>query len=87
MELEKQKVCRCQENKKMKVKIELDLLSFDTPNYVLVKQKPGKREDGFKEGPKFHLEELDSLTLAKLCDDFRTEIFKKAGKQQPLTCA
>ena len=67
----------------MQVKMELDLLPFSTPNYVLVKMPPGKREDGFKEGPKFHLRELDSLTLAKLCDDFRDEVFKKAEKEQP----
>lgn len=71
----------------MKVEIKLDLLPFNTPNYVLVKQQPGGKEDGFKEGLKFHLKELDPCTLAKLCDEFRTEIFKKAGKQQPPTCA
>jgi hypothetical protein len=67
----------------MKVEMELDLLPFKTPNYVLVKQEPGKREDGFKEGPKFHLKDIDSFTLEKLCDDFRREVFKKAGKQRP----
>ena len=71
----------------MKVEMELDLLPFKTPNFVLVKQEPGKREDGFKEGPKFHLKDLDSLTLDKLCDDFRNEVFKKAEKEQPPTCA
>ena len=69
----------------MEVKITLDLLPFRTPKYVLVKQSPGKKEDGFKEGPKFHLSELDSLVLNRLCNDFRNEVFKKAGKEQPAT--
>lgn len=67
----------------MEVKMEVDLLPFKIPNYVLEKQKPGKREDGFKDGRKFHLSELDPLTLSKLCNEFRREIFKKAGKEQP----
>ena len=70
----------------MKVNIEVDLIPFKTPNYILVRQKPGKKEDGFKEATNLPLRELDSLTLAKLCDDFRAEVFKKAGKQQPPTC-
>ena len=67
----------------MKVKIEIELQPFQAPNYVLVKERPGKREDGFKEGMKFHLSDLDSYTLDKLCNDFRDEVFKKAKKQQP----
>lgn len=67
----------------MQVKIELDLVPFNIPNYILVKGKPCKREDGFKEAIKFHLSELDSLTLDKLCEEFRKEVFKKAGKEQP----
>ena len=67
----------------MKANIELELQSFTVPNYVLVKEKPGRREEGFQEGMKFHLSELDSLTLDKLCNDFRAEVFKKAKKQEP----
>jgi len=47
----------------MKANIELELQSFTVPNYVLVKEKPGRREEGFQEGMKFHLSELDSITL------------------------
>ena len=67
----------------MQVKIELDLVPFNTPNYVRIKEKPRKREEGFKEGITIHLSELDSLTLGKLCEEFRKGVFKKAGKEQP----
>jgi len=67
----------------MKVNIEIQLQPFTVPNYVLVVEKPGKREDGLKEGRKFHLSELDAITLSKLCHDFKCEVFKKAGKDQP----
>jgi len=40
---------------------------------------------GMVESPKFRLEELDAPDLAKLCDDFRAEVFRKAGKQDPNT--
>lgn len=43
----------------------------------------GKREDGFKEAPCYPLSDLDSFTLHKLCEDFRDEVFRKAGKEQP----
>jgi len=67
----------------MKVKIELDLKAFKTPNFVLVCTSPTERQEGIKEEMKFNLTELDSLTLSELCDQFREDIFKKAGKEQP----
>jgi hypothetical protein len=33
--------------------------------------------------PKWSLKEVDAETLAKMCDDFRAEIFRKAGKPDP----
>ena len=41
-------------------------------------------QDNYRnELPKYELCELSAGTLDKLCDDFRDEIFKKAGKEQP----
>lgn len=65
----------------MEIKIELQPIS--TPNYVLAKMPPGKREDGFKEGLKYRLPELPVDVLSGLCDEFRVEVFKKAGKEDP----
>jgi len=67
----------------MKATLEVELQPFQTPNFVRAKVKPGKREDGIQETPCYPLSDLDPYTLAKLCDQFRAEIFKKAGKQQP----
>ena len=30
-----------------------------------------------------HVSEVDAETLSKLCNDFRAEVFKKAGKIDP----
>lgn len=65
----------------MQAKIELDLVPFNVPNFVLVKEKPRKRQEGFAEGMKFRLADLDAATLDKLCEEFKKEIFKKAGKE------
>ena len=65
----------------MKASVEFELQPFNVPNYVLVKEEPGQKQDGFKEGRKFHLRELDSVTLDELCWEFRDAVFKKAGKQ------
>ncbi len=40
-----------------------------------------------QELPCYPLSDLDSLTLDKLCNDFRDEVFRKAGKEQPPTCS
>jgi hypothetical protein len=34
--------------------------------------------------PKWSLKEVDAETLAKMCDDFRAEIFRKAEKPDPV---
>jgi hypothetical protein len=70
----------------MKATLQVELQPFKTPNFVLAVQKPGKREDGMQETPSYPLSDLDSLTLDKLCRDFRDEVFRKAGKEQPPTC-
>lgn len=58
----------------MKVKIEVNLAPFSIPNFVRVED-----EDTGKERTAIALEELDGVTLDRLCDEFRTAVFKKAG--------
>ena len=70
----------------MKATLQVELQPFQTPNFVRAVQKPGKREDGMHEAPWYPLSDLDSLTLDKLCNAFRAEVFRKAGKEQPPTC-
>lgn len=67
----------------MKVTLEVELQPFQTPNYVLTKPKPLERQEGMQEAPKYHLSELDSATLDRLCRGFRSEVFRKAGKAMP----
>ena len=64
----------------MKTIIEIELQPFTVPNFVLTVPKAGNRQDGFKEVPKYSLSELSAETLDKLCMDFRSEVFRKAGK-------
>jgi len=67
----------------MKIKMEVDLVPMTVPNYVIAVTPPGKRQDGFAEGPKYKLSELSEQVLSQLCNEFRAEIFKKAGKDDP----
>ena len=62
----------------MEYKVKLQ--PFQTPNYVIMATSPGKREDGWKEAPKFHISTLDKEDLIKLCDEFKENVLKKAGK-------
>lgn len=70
----------------MKATLEVELQPFQTPNFARAVMKPGKREDGMQEAPCYPLSDLDPLTLDKLSSDFRAEVFRKAGKEQPPTC-
>lgn len=63
----------------MKVSIEVELQPFQAPNFVRSVPKEGERG----EGDCYPLSALDANTLDKLCDDFRREVFRKAGQQQP----
>lgn len=67
----------------MSIKIDLELRPFEVPNYVSVNESPSARQEGFIEGRKFHLSELDEETLSGLCDEFRAQVFAKAGKTCP----
>lgn len=64
--------------------IKVELRPFSVPNFVIQVMAPGKRQDGFKEAPSYALSELDADTLSEMCDEFRAEIFKKAGKEDPV---
>ncbi len=67
----------------MKATLEVELKPFQTPNFVSAAGLPGKREDGIQETQSYPLSDLDPHTLAKMCDQYRSEVFKKAGKVPP----
>lgn len=65
----------------MSIKLNIELKPFQVPNYVMVKQKVGLRQDGVSfDSPKYHVKDLDVDTLSQLCDEFRAAVFSKAEK-------
>jgi len=63
--------------------IELKILPWVTPNYIIADMPPRPRQEGLVEAPKWHIKDLDANILSQQCDIFRAEIFKKAGKIDP----
>lgn len=63
--------------------MKIELNPFVTPSFVSEKSKPRNRGEGFKINPSWPLSEVDADTLAQLCDDWRVEVFRKAGKVDP----
>ena len=63
----------------------IKLQPWQTPNFVIGVMPPRPRQEGFNPDavPKWQLKEVDAETLAKMCDDFRAEIFRKAEKPDP----
>ena len=66
-------------------RVTLRLRPMTVPNFVLAETPPRSREEGLREEPKFALADLDADVLSGLCDDFRAEVFRKAGKPDPRT--
>lgn len=64
----------------MLIQTEVEIEPFAVPTHVNIKQKPGKRQDGFMLKNKMELSLLDDETLSKLCDDFRCSVFENAGR-------
>lgn len=60
-------------------KMQVEVNAWQTPNYVTLKQPAGRDQ----QSPSIPLSEIDADVLALLCDDFRAEVFKKAGKPDP----
>jgi hypothetical protein len=67
----------------LELKIPLNVVPWVTPNYVSIQTPPRRRQDGFQEGPKLPLAEVDAEVLAAMCDAFRAEVFVKAQKPDP----
>ena len=70
----------------MQATIAVELEPFRVPNYVLRAAPPLKRgvRDENEQGPaSYPLSDIDAETLGKMCDAFRDEVFRKAGKELP----
>lgn len=65
------------------MKMQVEVLAWQTPNFVRLKPPVGQRQDGIKEAPAIPLNEIGADVLSRLCDDFRAEVFRKAGKVDP----
>lgn len=63
--------------------MKIKLRPFIVPNFVLLETGVGRRQDGFKESPSYPLKDVPAEDLAQLCDEFRAEVFRKAGKIDP----
>lgn len=66
------------------MKMMIELVPIETPDYVIQKLAPGDRHTGIRIPSKFELHEIPAETLDELCNEFRAEIFRKAGKDDPI---
>jgi hypothetical protein len=76
-----------------KLTVEVEIRPFEVPGGVTVVGQPGQRQDGLGTALTsgftnmvFPLSSLSSETLDALCRQFRNEVFKRAGKEQPPEC-
>lgn len=60
------------------------LKPFLTPNFVIPEAKPGARQEGWNPPTSIPLADVDAQELSDMCDQFRADVFRKAGKEDPL---
>lgn len=65
--------------------LKLKVKSWQTPNFVLAEMPTRPKQDGIISVPQWPLQDVDAAVLAELCDEFRREIFLKAGKNDPFS--
>lgn len=65
----------------MEMKIKLQ--PFQTPDFVLAVPRPGLKQYGMIEAPKWPLSDVEEIILSELFDQFRHDVFVKAGKTDP----
>ncbi len=63
--------------------MKIELLGFTVPNFVIQKMPPRSRQEGLGPAPKYALSDIPAEDLASLCDHFRGEVFRMAGKDDP----
>lgn len=64
--------------------IKIKLKPFLTPNFALMESPPRSRQEGFNaERNTVPLSELSVEALDELCQEFRANVFQKAGKSDP----
>lgn len=65
--------------------MEVEVNKWITPDSVVLKTPPRPRQDGFNAscGNSIPLGDVDPMVLSNLCDEFREDVFKKAGFSDP----
>ena len=63
--------------------MQIELRPIQTPNFIIQKVAEQPRQAGFQEAPKYAIKDVDAETLSDLCDQFRKDMFAKAGKPDP----
>ena len=56
---------------------------FISPHYALEGLSPHPGEAGFTTISARSIRDIDAETLSQMCDDFRADVFRKAGKADP----
>lgn len=63
-------------------RVAIETIPFGVPNFVLLKF-PVEAGRPIRPVESVHLREVEADTLAKMADQWRVELFAKAGKQDP----
>lgn len=63
--------------------VTIKLLPFGAPDFAVIDHPSAHQERAFGRVPSIPLSELSDETLHAMCDDFRREVFRNAGRPLP----
>lgn len=69
----------------MAIETIIELNPWQTPNFATVKQKSGKREEGFKEAHGIPVSDLTNDALEGLAAKWLDDLYEKAGRRSPFS--
>lgn len=63
--------------------IALQMKPWTAPNYATVEMPPRPKQDGVQALPSFHVKDLPLETLDRLAEQWRRDLYQKAGQPLP----
>lgn len=66
----------------MKIKIDMELVLPDVPDYISVKGPAGLKQDGLKMGQRIHVKDLPLEVLKSIATEWRAKLLEKAYHEE-----
>lgn len=67
----------------VEVKMTVKFQPWTAPNFAVMSQEPGRKEDGMRALPSIAIADLESAVIDMLAQEWLTDLYSKAGRHSP----